>query len=130
MQYDMVFTQQMRNKQHTKQYRLVCFEDRESCLAQAPHPGRRFPAPGAGSTCLGGCPQARSSSKHASRLSWDRDRLSWDDLEAETCRKSKLMVPEPEETGEVVDEMIVNGLELCLKEMKALRITMGSEELC
>ena len=57
----------------------------------------------------------------------DRDRLSWDDLEAETCRKSKLMVPEPEETGEVVDEMIVNGLELCLKEMEALRITMGSE---
>jgi len=57
----------------------------------------------------------------------DRDRLSWDDLEAETCRKSKLMVPEPEETGEMVDEMIVNGLKLCLKEMEALRITMGSE---
>ncbi|CAD6255527.1 unnamed protein product [Miscanthus lutarioriparius] len=57
----------------------------------------------------------------------DRDRLNWDDLEAETCRKSKLMVPEPEETGQVVDEMIVNGLKLCLKEMEALRISMGSE---
>ncbi|XP_066336109.1 scarecrow-like protein 9 [Miscanthus floridulus] len=57
----------------------------------------------------------------------DRDRLSWDDLEAETCRKSKLMVLEPEETGEMVDQMILNGLELCLKEMRALRITMGSE---
>jgi hypothetical protein len=57
----------------------------------------------------------------------DKDRLSWDDLEAETCRKSKLMVPELEETGEMVDEMIVNGLKLCPKEMEALRITMGSE---
>ncbi|PAN43882.1 hypothetical protein PAHAL_8G266100 [Panicum hallii] len=56
-----------------------------------------------------------------------KNRLNWDDLEAETCRKSKLMVPEPEETGEKVDEMIVNGRELCLKEMEALRITMGSD---
>ncbi|XP_039778048.1 scarecrow-like protein 34 [Panicum virgatum] len=57
-----------------------------------------------------------------------KNRLNWDDdLEAETCRKSKLMVPEPEETGDKVDEMIVNGRELCLKEMEALRITMGSD---
>ncbi|KAG2562888.1 hypothetical protein PVAP13_8KG299600 [Panicum virgatum] len=55
---------------------------------------------------------------------WD----DYDDLEAETCRKSKLMVPEPEETGEVVDEMIVNAYDLCLKEMESLRITMGSSE--
>ena len=57
-----------------------------------------------------------------------KNRLNWDDdLEAETCRKSKLMVPEPEETGDKVDEMIVNDRELCLKEMEALRITMGSD---
>ncbi|CAM0149586.1 unnamed protein product [Urochloa decumbens] len=56
-----------------------------------------------------------------------KNRVNWDDLEAETCRNSKLMVPEPEETGQMVDEMIVNGLEMCLKEMEALRITMGSE---
>ena len=48
---------------------LVCFEDCESCLAQAPHPGHRFPAHGARSTCLGGCPQASSSSKHALKTS-------------------------------------------------------------
>ncbi|WVZ54639.1 hypothetical protein U9M48_005406 [Paspalum notatum var. saurae] len=57
-----------------------------------------------------------------------KNKLSLDDLEAETGRKSKLMVPEPEESGEVVDEMIVNGHQSCLlKEMEALRITMGSE---
>ncbi|KAG2559436.1 hypothetical protein PVAP13_8NG296000 [Panicum virgatum] len=56
-----------------------------------------------------------------------KNRLNSDDLEAETCRKSKLMVPEPEETGDKVDEMIVNGREMCLKEMEALRITMGSD---
>nr|CAB3490631.1 unnamed protein product [Digitaria exilis] len=56
-----------------------------------------------------------------------KNRVNWDDLEAETCRKSKLMVPEPEENDEMVDEMIVNGYDMCLKEMKALQITMGSE---
>ncbi|OEL14396.1 hypothetical protein BAE44_0024585 [Dichanthelium oligosanthes] len=55
-----------------------------------------------------------------------KNRFNWDDLEPETCRNSKVMVPEPEETGETVDEMIVNRYELCLKEMKALRITMAA----
>ncbi|CAL4982447.1 unnamed protein product [Urochloa decumbens] len=56
-----------------------------------------------------------------------KNRLNWDDSEADRCRKGKLMVPEPEETGQMVDEMIVNGLELCLKQMEALQITMGSK---
>ncbi|CAO2145249.1 unnamed protein product [Urochloa humidicola] len=56
-----------------------------------------------------------------------KNRLNWDDSEAETCRKGKLMMPEPEETGQMVDEMIFNGLEMCLKQMEALRITMGSK---
>ncbi|OEL13968.1 hypothetical protein BAE44_0025014 [Dichanthelium oligosanthes] len=54
-----------------------------------------------------------------------KKRLDWEELlEAETFRKSKLMVPEPEETGEIVDEMIVHGHERCLEEIKALRITI------
>ncbi|CAN6382175.1 unnamed protein product [Urochloa humidicola] len=57
-----------------------------------------------------------------------KNRLNWDDSEeADTCRKGKMMVPEPEETGQMIDEMIVNGLELCLKQMEALQITMGSK---
>ncbi|WVZ62401.1 hypothetical protein U9M48_012157 [Paspalum notatum var. saurae] len=56
-----------------------------------------------------------------------KNKLDWGELEAEMCRKSKMMVPEPEETNEMVDEMIVNGPELYLKEMEALRIAMGSE---
>ncbi|WVZ90330.1 hypothetical protein U9M48_036639 [Paspalum notatum var. saurae] len=34
---------------------------------------------------------------------------------------------EPEETGEVIDEMIATGYESCLEEMKNLRITMSSD---
>ncbi|KAJ1274008.1 hypothetical protein BS78_05G030300 [Paspalum vaginatum] len=56
-----------------------------------------------------------------------KSRLDCDELGAEMRRKGKMVVPEPEETGEMVDEMIVNGHELLLKEMEALRITMSSE---
>ncbi|CAO1940541.1 unnamed protein product [Urochloa humidicola] len=44
-------------------------------------------------------------------------------LEAETGRESKVMMPEPEESSEVVDNMIVNAYSLCLAAMKGLRIT-------
>ena len=63
----------------------VCFEDWEFCLAQAPHPGRRFPAPGAGLTCLGGCPQARAASNMPLRLlplsTFKKDLLDYDCFE-------------------------------------------------
>ncbi|XP_062183193.1 scarecrow-like protein 34 [Phragmites australis] len=50
-----------------------------------------------------------------------------DDLETETGRNSKLMVPEPEETGKMVDETILNVYDLCHSQMQGLRITMSSE---
>ncbi|KAL6654484.1 hypothetical protein ACP70R_007949 [Stipagrostis hirtigluma subsp. patula] len=56
-----------------------------------------------------------------------KKRHNWDDLEAETGRNSKLMVPEPEETGEIVDKMITDGYNICLEKMEDLRITMGSK---
>ncbi|GJN25880.1 hypothetical protein PR202_gb13766 [Eleusine coracana subsp. coracana] len=40
---------------------------------------------------------------------------------------SKVMVPEPEETGDMVDKMIIDGYDMCLDKMKSLHITMGSE---
>ncbi|WVZ61223.1 hypothetical protein U9M48_011133 [Paspalum notatum var. saurae] len=55
-----------------------------------------------------------------------RRHRSRDDLEPEMGR-NKLMVPEPEETGEVIDEMIATGYDSCLEEMKNLRITMSSD---
>ncbi|CAO2145250.1 unnamed protein product [Urochloa humidicola] len=48
-------------------------------------------------------------------------------LEAETGRESKVMVPESEESSDVVDNMIVNAYSLCLAAMKGLRITMASK---
>ncbi|OEL34547.1 Scarecrow-like protein 9 [Dichanthelium oligosanthes] len=57
-----------------------------------------------------------------------KNRRNWDDLQAETGRNSKLMVPEPEETGEVVDEIIINDYRLCINEMQGLSITMGSRD--
>ncbi|CAN6382176.1 unnamed protein product [Urochloa humidicola] len=47
--------------------------------------------------------------------------------EGETGRKSKLMVPEQEESSDVVDNMIVNAYGMCLAAMKGLRITMASK---
>ncbi|KAJ1292782.1 hypothetical protein BS78_01G016900 [Paspalum vaginatum] len=55
-----------------------------------------------------------------------RSQHDLDDLELGMGR-NKLMVPEPEETGEMIDEMIVTGHDSCLEEMKGLRITMSSE---
>ncbi|XP_021316530.1 scarecrow-like protein 34 [Sorghum bicolor] len=53
---------------------------------------------------------------------------NWDDvLEANLGRERKMMAPEPEESGEVVDEMIANGFQLFLREVESLRISMGSE---
>ncbi|KAG2564260.1 scarecrow-like protein 14 [Panicum virgatum] len=49
-------------------------------------------------------------------------RREGDDLEG---RSSKLMVPEPEETGEMVDKMVFDGYMMCLDNMKSMRITMA-----
>ncbi|KAF8700365.1 hypothetical protein HU200_034300 [Digitaria exilis] len=59
-----------------------------------------------------------------------KNRRNWDDLQlqAEMGRNSKLMVPEPEETGETIDEIIINDFRLCINEMQGLSITMGSSE--
>ncbi|XP_062183194.1 scarecrow-like protein 9 [Phragmites australis] len=56
-----------------------------------------------------------------------KKRHNWDDLEAEEGRNSKVMVPEPEESGEVVDKMIIHGHAMCLDKMKGLCVTTGSE---
>jgi hypothetical protein len=48
-------------------------------------------------------------------------------LEANLGRESKMMAPEPEESGVVVDEMVANGFQLFFREMEGLRISMGSE---
>ncbi|KAL6907967.1 hypothetical protein ACP4OV_002137 [Aristida adscensionis] len=56
-----------------------------------------------------------------------KNRRNWDALEADTDQNSKMMVPEPEESGEIVDTMIIGGYEMCLEKMKDLRITMGSK---
>ncbi|CAM0149587.1 unnamed protein product [Urochloa decumbens] len=58
-----------------------------------------------------------------------RQNIDWDDcLEGETGRESmvKVMVPEPEESSDVVDDMIVNAYGLCLAAMQGLRITMAT----
>jgi hypothetical protein len=53
-----------------------------------------------------------------------------DDLdEAETSRNSKLMVPEPEETGEMVDRIALNVFSSCLSEIQSLRLTIGGEQV-
>ncbi|TVU23266.1 hypothetical protein EJB05_25621, partial [Eragrostis curvula] len=56
-----------------------------------------------------------------------KNRRNWDDLEAEMGKNNKMMVPEPEETGDMVDKMIINGYAMCLEKMKSLSITMGDE---
>jgi hypothetical protein len=57
-----------------------------------------------------------------------KNQHNWDDvLEANLGRESKMMAPEAEESGEVVDEMIANGFQLFLREVESLRISMGSE---
>jgi len=57
-----------------------------------------------------------------------KNRHNRDDvLEANLCRESKMMAPEPEESGEVIDEMIANGFQLFFREMEGLRISMGNE---
>ncbi|XP_006663689.1 scarecrow-like protein 34 [Oryza brachyantha] len=53
-----------------------------------------------------------------------------DDLEAETGRSSKLMLPEQEDTAaarEMVDEIMLSGYEVFIKGMNELRIAMDSE---
>ncbi|CAN6211762.1 unnamed protein product [Urochloa humidicola] len=57
-----------------------------------------------------------------------KNRRNWDGLQAEMGRNNKLMVPEPEETGEMVDKIIINDFRLCINEMQRLSITMGSED--
>ncbi|WVZ66078.1 hypothetical protein U9M48_015352 [Paspalum notatum var. saurae] len=57
-----------------------------------------------------------------------KKRRNWQDSETETCRNIKLMVLEPEETGEMVDEIIINEYRLCLNGMLDLSITMDSED--
>ncbi|CAN6199166.1 unnamed protein product [Urochloa humidicola] len=60
---------------------------------------------------------------------WGRkNRHNWDGLQTEMGRNNKLMAPEPEETGEVVDEIINNDFRLCINEMQGLSITTGSED--
>ncbi|KQK10137.1 scarecrow-like protein 34 [Brachypodium distachyon] len=58
-----------------------------------------------------------------------RYRHDVDDLEAETGRNSKLMMPEHEETGarEMFDEIMLEGYEMCMKGMEDLRVAMDSE---
>ncbi|OEL14555.1 hypothetical protein BAE44_0024426, partial [Dichanthelium oligosanthes] len=56
-----------------------------------------------------------------------KNRRNQDDLEDEMGRNSKLMVSEPEETGEMVDKIILNGFNSCLRGMKGLRITMDGK---
>ncbi|CAL5086483.1 unnamed protein product [Urochloa decumbens] len=57
-----------------------------------------------------------------------KKRRNWDDLQAEMGRNNKLIVPEPEEAGEMVDEIIINDFRLCINEMQGLSITTGSED--
>ncbi|WVZ48822.1 hypothetical protein U9M48_000229 [Paspalum notatum var. saurae] len=50
----------------------------------------------------------------------------WDG--GETSRSCKLLVPEPEETGEMVDQMVTQGRALCLDQLKRLSITMAAPD--
>ncbi|CAO2198645.1 unnamed protein product [Urochloa humidicola] len=56
-------------------------------------------------------------------------RRSWDDSssEAETGRRSKIMALEPEDTGEAVDRLIVDGYSVCMEKMNGLRIARIAE---
>ncbi|OEL33957.1 hypothetical protein BAE44_0005018 [Dichanthelium oligosanthes] len=66
---------------------------------------------------------AEASNNGGGQKNW----RSWDDMEAETGRKSKLMVPEPEENGEALDKMIIDGYDMCMEKMKGLRIARIAE---
>ncbi|CAN6183534.1 unnamed protein product [Urochloa humidicola] len=57
-----------------------------------------------------------------------KTRCNWQYLETETGRNNKLMVLEPEDTGEMVDEIIVNEYRLCLDGMLGLHITVDSKD--
>ncbi|CAN6218969.1 unnamed protein product [Urochloa humidicola] len=57
-----------------------------------------------------------------------KNRCNWQYLETDTGRNNKLMLLEPEETGEMVDEIIVNEYRLCLNGMLGLRITVDSKD--
>ncbi|CAO2193311.1 unnamed protein product [Urochloa humidicola] len=46
---------------------------------------------------------------------------------AEAGRKSKITAPEPEETGEAVDKLVIDGYDACMDEMKDLRIARIAE---
>ncbi|WVZ48788.1 hypothetical protein U9M48_000197, partial [Paspalum notatum var. saurae] len=50
----------------------------------------------------------------------------WDG--GETVWSRKLLVPEPEETGEMVDQMVTHGRALCLDQLKRLSITMAAPD--
>ncbi|KAM3348676.1 hypothetical protein ACQJBY_022127 [Aegilops geniculata] len=56
-------------------------------------------------------------------------RYDEDDLEAETARSSKLMMPDSEETGarEMFDEIMLEGYEACMQGIEELRLAMDSE---
>ncbi|KAM3209131.1 hypothetical protein ACQJBY_063679 [Aegilops geniculata] len=58
-----------------------------------------------------------------------RYRHDEDDLEAETARSSKLMMPDNEETGarEMFDEIMLEGYETCMQGIEELRLAMDSE---
>ncbi|KAF0896935.1 hypothetical protein E2562_030784 [Oryza meyeriana var. granulata] len=59
-----------------------------------------------------------------------KNRHGEDDLEAETGRSTKLMVPEQEDTAaarEMFDEIMLNGYEVFIKGMAELRLAMDSE---
>ncbi|KAM3194359.1 hypothetical protein ACQJBY_070806 [Aegilops geniculata] len=58
-----------------------------------------------------------------------RYRYDEDDLEAETARSSKLMMPDNEETGarEMFDEIMLEGYETCMQGIEELRLAMDSE---
>ncbi|KAF7100204.1 hypothetical protein CFC21_101741 [Triticum aestivum] len=58
-----------------------------------------------------------------------RYRYDEDDLEAETTRSSKLMMPDIEETGarEMFDEIMLEGYETCMQGIEELRLAMDNE---
>ncbi|CAO2198647.1 unnamed protein product [Urochloa humidicola] len=68
--------------------------------------------------------RAGSSRGQKNWRSWE-----WDDsvLEAEAGRRSKITAPEPEETGEAVDKLVIDGYDACMDEMKDLRIARIAE---
>nr|CAB3490632.1 unnamed protein product [Digitaria exilis] len=73
-------------------------------------------------------PRMFQDEKSASNGKGRKNRNRWEEDEDETVtRSSKLMAPEPEETGDLVDKMVYEGYLMSLENMKSLRITMGTE---